>query len=151
MKKLTPYKLKVAKSPRVEDAPLNRVDIPSEDEGLTGFIGEWEASDIEERFGRALGKNNNNFSFREHFFGPTRTTPGAIEVDFLVWVGSMCYPVFTDGEYAHKSQEQRANDKIKDAIFDEYGMRIGLQPSVRIPGTELETQEEADLKVKEML
>ncbi len=62
----------------------------------------------------------------------------------------MCYPVFTDGEYAHKSQEQRANDKIKDAIFDEYGMRIGLQPSVRIPGTELETQEEADLKVKEM-
>jgi len=150
VKKIKTYQLKVPRAEAPEDMPLNRVEIPSEEEGLTGFVNEWEASDIEERFARALWKNENPFTFREHFFGPTRTTPGAVEVDFLVWVGSEIYPVFTDGAYSHKSQAQRSEDKIKDARFDEYGRNIGLNPSVRISGEKLQTQEETNEVVKEM-
>lgn len=150
MKQLKSAKLPIRKQRRPEDEPLNRVNYPAEDEGLTGFIGDWEASDIEERFGRALSKNEIRFSFREHFFGPTRTTPGAVEVDFLVWVGNMIYPLFIDGEYAHKTQEQKTEDRIKDARFDEYGRKYGLHPSQRIAGDLLQTQDDTDQIVKEM-
>jgi hypothetical protein len=149
VKKLTPYKLKVPRKQKI-DSPLNRVDEPKEEEGLTGFVGDWEASDIEERFARSLSKEGIAFSFREHFFGPTRTTPGAVEVDFLVQVGPEIYPVFLDGEYAHKSQSQKDTDKLKDARFDELGMGYGFNPSTRIEGEKLQTQEDTDEVVKEM-
>ena len=144
-----PYVLKVPRRKAVEEGHFNRITTPAQQEGLTGYIGEWEASDIEERFARSLIKEDLPFTFREHFFGPARTTPGAIEVDFLVFAG-MTSPIFIDGEYAHKSQAQKDSDSVKDAIFDEFGMQYGFEHSRRIPGDELETQEQADNLVKEM-
>jgi len=150
MKALKPYVLKKPRKPAQDNVLKDRITTPKQDEGLTGYIGDWEASDIEERFGRALAKAGLSFSFREHFFGPSRTTPGAVEVDFLVQIGGEVYPIFIDGEFAHKTQAQRDNDKIKDARFDDYARRFGAYPSQRIAGDVLETQEQADMLVKEM-
>jgi len=151
---VVPYKFKKGRKaapPRVS----NRVETQAFDEELTGEVQGWEASDIEERFARALRKNNIKFSFREHFFGPTRTTPGAVEVDFLVESGGW-WPIFIDGEYAHKSQTKRDEDSVKDARLDELLMKYGINPSRRIPDGkkymvgDLDDQDSVDQIVEEL-
>jgi len=151
VKKLTPYKLDVPRKERWEETPLNRVEVvDAAEEPLTGFIGDWEASDIEERFARSLIKQGIAFSFREHFFGPTRTTPGAVEIDFLTMPVGEVRPIQIDGEFAHKTQRQKDDDRIKDALFDEFGRKYGFAPVKRIPGELLQTQDDSDALVREM-
>jgi len=151
-----PYKFKKRrKHPRPE--VTNRVQVVTEEENLTGEVMGKKASDIEERFARALYKNQNvqNFSFREHFFGPARNTPGAVEIDYIVFDGAW-WPIQIDGQYAHKSQGQRGEDKIKDALLNQYFSSVGINAVRRIPdGKEympgiLDEQSNVDEVVKEL-
>jgi len=152
-----PYKYK---KPRKVATPkvINRVQVEGEDEGLTGFVQEQEASDIEERYARALNKNKNvqRFSFREHYFGPARNTPGAKEVDFMVMAGGTWWPNQIDGEIGHKSAAQKSNDRISDAVLNQYFAQYGINPVKRIPDgvkylmDALDTQESADSIVEEL-
>lgn len=145
------------KKPRKPSAPkvANRVQTQAEEENLTGFVQGKEASDIEERFARALDKLEKRYSFREHFFGPARNTPGAIEVDFLVDDGTW-FPIQIDGEYAHKTAGQKDRDNVNDARLNQYFSKVGVSNVRRIPdGKEymvgdLDDQESADQVVKEV-
>jgi hypothetical protein len=118
-----------------------------------------KASDIEERFARALESNKriDGYSFLQHYFGPTRTTPGAVEVDFMVQAGGEVYPVQIDGEYAHKTQQQRDKDAQKDQILNKYFAKFGNIKAVqRIPDITrmhagiLDDQESADMLVNKL-
>ena len=58
-----PYKWKTP-SKRRPRFGVNRLQRPVANEGLTGWVNGKEASDIEERFARALRNNNVDYSFR---------------------------------------------------------------------------------------
>ena len=128
------------------DRPLSE---PKPDEGLTGELQGLPASDTEERFARALDKQALGYEFRAAQIAG-RNLPGEVEVDFMVYDGATIQPVQIDGEFAHKSAEQKSEDAIKDVILDKSLEGTGALPVKRIPGAFLETQEEVNNVVKEM-
>ena len=119
-------------------------------EVLTQAVQGQPASDIEERFARALYKNERveDFEFQQSYFAG-RNMPGEVRPDFIVYAGTV-YPVQIDGEYAHKSAEQKATDRAKDAQLDGYLTPMGAAVTQRISGDLLQTQEDADRLVQEM-
>ena len=147
-----PYQYKKRREP-ARPRVANRVRIPALQEGLTGFVKGLDASDIEERFAKALDKLGLEYSFRDHYFGPARNTPGAIEVDFMVHSGNW-QPVQIDGEIAHKTVGQRSEDRRKDQRLNNYFSRHGINHVIRIPDgvrhtfTALDTQESTDTIVR---
>ena len=136
------YKLR----PRPPEMPLNRIAGASEDERLTGFVHGKEASDLEERFARALDGAGKDYQF-EYLVLSNVGLPGEEnQIDFVV---EDIYPVEIDGNFTHKSAEQKAHDQQRDAILNEQLSDWGWQPIERIPGDFLETQEAADQIVGE--
>jgi hypothetical protein len=136
-----------------------RVSIPAgsaqkQDEGevLSGQIQGQAASDIEERCARALDKDDRIFgyTFREAVIS-RRNLPGQLEVDFVVYSGSLIYPIQVDGEFAHKGTGKKAEDALKDAMVNNYFKQYGAQPVLRIDGDKLADQSSADKLVKELL
>lgn len=122
-------------------------------ENLTGVVQGQQASDIEERFARALAKTNlvASWKFSVYVDTPFQLPGQENEVDFFVWAGVL-YPIEVDGEFAHKSAGQRAGDKERDAVLGLYLQKRypGSQPIERIPGYELDTQDKADALVRRM-
>lgn len=127
-------------------------------EEFTGIVQGKAASDIEERFARALDKKGYDYEFRPVYLGG-RNIPGSVELDFMVFVGGQQFAVQIDGEFAHKSAEQKANDRAKDGQLTQYleGLLDAPRPMpfnpdgalvTRIPGDYLETQAEADWVVE---
>ena len=137
-------------SPRPPRMPLNRLAGVSNDERLTGYVLGKEASDLEERFARALRNTRKDFDFQQEFMTPHSIPGQEKEVDFVVYDGQP-QPIEIDGTYAHKSGEQRANDVVRDAILNEELSKYGYLPIIRIPGTELETQEATTAIVEKIL
>jgi len=140
------YKLK----PRPPKMPLNRMAGASDDELLSGYVKGKEASDLEERFANALYSKSIDFDFQRDFMTPHSIPGQEKEVDFVVYDGQP-QPVEIDGTYAHKSGEQKANDVTRDAILNETLGGYGFLPIIRIPGSELETQEETLAIVERIL
>jgi hypothetical protein len=136
MRKPKAIRFEIKKSRPVPKEPVERLDTSAVKEELTGFVDGMEASSYEERFARALANNPkvDSFSFREHYFGPARTTPGSIEVDFLVFSGTTTYPIQIDGDFAHGSLVLRDEDAVKDARLNEYFARFGnISKVMRVP------------------
>jgi len=140
------YKLK----PRPPKMPLNRMAGASNDEVLSGYVKGKEASDLEERFARALYNKGKDFDFQRDFMTPHSIPGQEKEVDFVVYDGQP-QPIEIDGTYAHKSGEQKANDTTRDAILNEELGKHGYLPIIRVPGIELETQEETTAIVERIL
>ena len=140
------YKLK----PRPPKMPLNRLAGASSDERLTGYVLGKEASDLEERFARALYNKGKDFDFQRDFMTAYSIPGQEKEVDFVVYNGQP-QPIEIDGTYAHKSAEQKANDMTRDAILNEELSKHGYLPIIRIPGDELETQEDTTAVVERIL
>jgi len=142
-----PFQYKVRKN-LPDPGKVDRVQPDKLQETFTGELQGMKASDIEERFARALNKRNIGYEFRVAYIAG-RNLPGEVELDFAVSQGSQIFPVQIDGEFAHKSASQKSEDAMKDAILNQRleGM---ARPVIRIPGAELETQEMTDRKVKEL-
>ena len=142
------YKYKL--SPRPPKVPLNRLAGHSDEEVLSGYVKGREASDIEERFAKALDDADKDYDFQVEFMTPFSIPGQEKEVDFVIYDGQP-QPVEIDGVYAHKSGEQKANDVARDAILNEQLGQQGYLPIIRIPGYVLETPEAADKLVEEKL
>ena len=143
--KFKPFKYKAA--PRPPKFPLNRLQTTNEGERLTGFVNGKEASDLEERFARALSTQGRDFIFQYEFVGPA-TIPGQENIiDFVV---DDIWPTEVDGTFVHKSAAKKADDQLRDAILNEHFADDGWSPIRRVPGSELEDQDEADRIVREM-
>ena len=141
----TPYRYKKPR-PKRPDAP----SFPSfkEDEGLTGMVMGKEASDLEERFARALNAHNLDFTF-QYFVETAHTLPyQEKQVDFVVYSGQP-EPWEVDGDFTHKSAEQREYDKERDAQVDEAMKSNGWAPVQRITEEYLVNQDAANLFVAE--
>ena len=118
-----------------------------EGEFLTGKVLGFPASDLEERFARALYRLNIPFLFRYRIpaweGAPIMNLLGEVEIDFLI-ILPVLRPVQIDGEYAHKGAEKREEDAKKDGIVNEYFSDKGALPVVRIPHYMLKSQEDAN-------
>ena len=127
-----------------------RVQRQKEDEGLTGFVQGWPASDIEERFARALNKNKrvDSYQFQVQYYAG-KNLPGEIRLDFMVKAG-FDYPIMIDGEYAHKSAEAKAHDMVQRQRLDMILLGTGAMPTQSVDGMLLQTQEEADAVVRRL-
>ena len=146
-----PYKYKVPRSGGgMSHSPLNRPKKLVENEGLTGIVNGETATDIEERFARALWKNQRveSFDFQNSYFSG-RNLPGEVRPDFIVYSGTS-FPVQIDGAFAHRTAEQKASDRAKDAMLDGLLGPLGAAKTQRIEGDKLETQDDADRLVQEM-
>lgn len=144
------YKVKAYKT-REPKFDTNRTPVPSDEERLTGQVQSKPASDLEERFARALRKANVEFIFSYKVYTAV-TVPGQDnEVDFLAKKSGVWYSFEIDGEIGHKTLTQKSEDAMRDIFVNEVLTRMGKQPIQRIPWTDLETQEEADRTVREVL
>ncbi len=140
-----PYMYKRPSNRQLE-TPLNRLKqhrpiadpIP-----LTGFVHGLPASDIEERFARALRLRRKEFQFQIKF--PTATSlPGEEKnVDFIVFDG-MAFPVEIDGYIGHHTGEQLGKDDFREQQLNEVFSKQGYQLMKRVKWTKLETQQAAD-------
>lgn len=122
------------------------------DEVLSGYIQGAKASDIEERFARALSKEKSvdGYSFRYPVISP-RNMPGQLEIDFVVQCGGYVYPFQVDGEIAHKGYGKKQDDARKDILVNQYMKKYSAFPVKRIDGELLSTQERADKIVRELI
>lgn len=136
-------------------------------EGLTGKVQGKNASDIEERFARAIAKIPEwQFSFRLRINPLTgrlteeiKNIKGEVEIDFLLTRGELSIiPVMIQGEYSHfKTPWQDDIDKDKEKVVNEYFERFPqARPVVRIPDYKkgmflLDTQEFADQTARSLL
>lgn len=140
-----------ALTPEREYVRVQRPKPVTDDEPpLTGMVQGQRASDIEERFARALDKLS---KVTRYDFLPTILAPpnmaGSIQIDFMVYAGEV-WPVQLDGDWVHKSAEAKAHDQLQDALADEYfaSAGYGAQPQQRIPGHLISNQQDADQLVR---
>lgn len=142
-----PYKYK-RKKKKPQFRTVDRIT-PQEGEELTGFIGEQEASPYEERFGKALRNNNQGFRFQEAVRVLTNEPGDAKQVDFSV--GVLQTPVEVYGEIGHMSVADRQRDRWREILINEEMRRMNRPLLKVVWWYELETQEQADQTVRELL
>ena len=130
--------------------PLNRIRVSGEGEALTGSVQGKEASDLEERFARALDKRGYSYNFEYPILSAVGVPGEENQIDFVVQHEGV-HPIEVDGFFVHKSASQKAHDKVRDAILDDQLANQGWERIVRVPGDNLQTQDDADEVVRELL
>jgi hypothetical protein len=145
---MKPFRYKL--SPRPPKMPLNRLKVSGEGEVLSGFVHGKEASDLEERFARALDKLRYSYSFEYEVLSNTGLPGEENQIDFVIDHEGV-HPVEVDGFFVHKSATQKAKDALRDAVLNESLSRDGWENIVRVPGSDLESQDDADTVVRELL
>ena len=133
-------------SAKLNILPSRKPEVATDKEQLYGVVQGDNASDIEERFARALDKQKKDYIFRVAL--GMRGEPGWKELDFMVIDGGY-FPVEID-EMGFIHQGQETQDQFKDAFVMEYFKEYHPFPVKRIPGEKLATQEIADQTVKEL-
>jgi hypothetical protein len=129
---------------RVEKLSTSKDPIP-----LTGWVQGRRASDLEERFARALIQAGLSFTFQEQV-----TLAGMIpgqekRVDFMVLCGMPC-PVEIDGPIAHQTAGQKGADLVREILLNHAFLRRGIQQIRRVKWWRLESQQMANRQVREM-
>ena len=142
-----PFKYKMA--PRPPQEPLNRIKVSGEGERLTGFVHGKEASDLEERFANALDKLHYSYMFEYEVLSNIGVPGEENQIDFIVFHEGT-WPIEVDGMWVHHSSAQKAKDKLRDALLDEALSKDGWEQIKRVPGSDLESQEDADTVVREI-
>lgn len=117
---------------------------------LTGFLVGKQASDIEERFGRALLAVKLRFRFQVRFPTADRAPGQRRVVDFVVESKGIDHPVEIDGRIGHRTSAQKGKDAVREILLNDLFVRWGMALLQRVSWTELETQEEADRTVRRM-
>lgn len=149
-------------APRPPLQAVNRADPLKQAEMLGGVVQGKAASDIEERFARALERNPrvDDYQFIVHTITGANL-PGEAQLDFLVTSGGQDYAVQIDGAFAHKTAAQKEQDRVQDVRLSEVlNGKVAaplplpdIQPNgliARVPGWLLETQAAADSLAQEM-
>jgi len=147
-----PYRYKVRQQFPV-DFKKNRLKMLSEQADpvpLTGTVLGKPASDLEERFGRALLSLKLRFRFQVRFATAERAPGRKKVVDFVVESGGIETPVEIDGKYGHKTSAQQGRDAVREVMLNEVFVKRGMALLQRVKWTELETQEDADRTVRRM-
>ena len=143
------------KIPKIEPIPEPYLPGPTTPpEGLSGSVRGKKASDLEERFAKALDRLGNiqGYRFNVIIDTPFQIPGQSYQIDFIVYQYGLTHFIEIDGEYAHKTAEQKADDLARDQILSSYLEKgwPGAQPIVRVEGWRLSTQFDADLLVRRL-
>ena len=126
------------------------LDIPLEQEELTGVVKGFPATDIEERMFIAFinnGVHPDDIQYQPSYLAG-RNMSGEIRPDFALHVGGQIQVWYADEEFFHKTAEQQAKDNFNDSRLFEM-MDDAIEWPIRIPGDDLDTQERADEAIAE--
>lgn len=139
----------LARAAARQDPSLRALPDTRQEEQLSGQVRGQHASDLEERFARALWKHRVSFIFQL----PVRTVASLPnqerQVDFLV---NGDQPVDIHGYIGHfHSLRQRGQDAFRKLLLDEAFAKMGLKPLLEVPYTRLGSQEAADVFVRREL
>lgn len=143
---LEPFQYRVRKKKQ----PVNVRKTPTtatEPEQLVGSVHGYNASEIEERFAKALDKREITYWFRVAI-NAERGMPGWKELDFLVEHFGIWPVEVEDVTYVHRGTS--AEDALKDAITMESLKDYNPHPVIHVTNFELETQELADATVRRL-
>jgi hypothetical protein len=145
------FRYKISKPP-AKPVPLGKPVAIKNDETLSGQINGQKASDIEERFARALSKDKrvDGVQFRFPVISP-RSMPGMLEIDFVVTSAGLVYAFQVDGEISHKGIGKKMDDARKDVLINTFMRKYNAFPVKRISGDLLSTQEQADQIIRELI
>ncbi len=145
------YKYKIP--PRQdEDLDLHRlepVSNPADPIPLNGWVHGKKASDLEERFARALNKLALEYWFQVKVYVATSPPGGGKRVDFAVDLG-IWYPVEVDGPLGHSTAAQQGRDEVREMLLNAVFRHMCWAPLRRVKWWQLETQEMTDRIVREM-
>jgi len=142
-----------------------RVIFDDPSETLTGTVQGKKASDIEERWARAVQKLPDwSYGFRQRISplthkvsGLIRNLPLELEIDFLMQRGEQIIPILIQGEIGHfYAAWQRTVDEQKKVAIDQALQAYNAQPTLWIPSNtndlwRLSTQAFADQYAREIL
>lgn len=145
------YRIRPTAAPQHTPAGLSRT---GSTEVLSGTVQGKTASDLEERMAKAFDKLKIGYEFRARIsslaMGERKLTkivanlPGEIEIDHLLF-SDQVVPVMIDGEISHfMTPYQRLEDEERTNSVNEFGKSLGWREVVRVPFTEIKTQDEAD-------
>jgi len=146
------YRFKVRNRSRVDfnKSRLKMLSERADPVPLAGVLQGKRASDIEERFGRALLSVKLSFRFQVHFAAANHVPGRKKVVDFVVESQGMEHPVEIDGKIGHSTSAQQGRDAIRQVLLNEVFVKQGLALLQRVRWTELETQADADRTVRRM-
>lgn len=130
--------------------PVNRLGGTTEEEILSGYVDGKPASDLEERWARAERRAKRDFIFQYTVNTPYQLPGEGNSVDFMDTTDTW-QPIEIDGNFVHKSAQQRAHDEARDAMLNQVFAERSILPIVRIPGDDIPTPEDADRLLKEIL
>lgn len=125
----------------------------AEQEELPRYIDGQKVSDIEARlyFAAAQHPDIQQIEMQVSYVAG-KFLPGEIRLDFLFHTNAgIKYPVFTDGNYWHRSPERVATDAYQEDKIDQILQGAFCMPVQRVPGTDLENQEEALIAMENIL
>lgn len=143
------FKKKRTKRPYMPKQPPRAIS--GDQPPLTGQVHGFSASDIEERFARACYKNKVKFWFKVEFDVLTTLMGEKKEIDFVLEL-PIPQTVDIDGEFAHKTTEQKGKDALRDALLNNELLKLGYRvPHIRVEWWRLETQEEANRTVQSII
>ena len=108
------FKFKIRRNPVIANLPSRPTLRETEQESLTGSVGDKTASAPEERLARAFDRKGIQYEFR-HVVGAPKGLPGWKEVDFVVLTKGMVYLVEVDTAFTHRDKGQ--SDILHDAIL----------------------------------
>lgn len=124
-----------------------------EKEAFTGLVEGKTASDLEERFYNMLRERPDvdAIRFRTTYEGMTRTSFGAIELDFLFRASGQWFAVQVDEEYFHSSAQQQARDQERSDRLLEILKGYGISHINRVESKWIDTQEFTKLTIQEII
>lgn len=131
---------------RPDPTPVTTGEKEAKPQGPFVVLGK-SATDIEWYLGEAAKlavKNGTltSYRFRETYLAQRRL-PGRLEVDFVFVTPASLFPVFVDGDYWHRTPEQKGNDQRKVSEINERLGGTGAYPAQRVPGDLLQSVEDA--------
>ncbi len=141
MTKIYTMRRRSKRKPRMR---LNRLKRSAPAENLSGWVNGMEASDIEERFSKALRRIRKDFNFRVNFRTAVSVPGEDKEIDFLVDRGGQFQAVEVDGEIGHKTSSQQGKDQLREILLNEALERQNILPIMRVPWWQLDTQDKAN-------
>ena len=144
-----PFKYKLSRTP-AQITPVPSLPEVHAEEFLIGFVHGKRASDLEERFARALDEARLQFIFQYPLYGAYQIPGEENKIDFMVFDGPVLIPVEPRGGFVHESPSKKALDGRRTQILNEALARQGIRKIIQLDFDEPRDMDEARQLVRDL-
>lgn len=125
-----PYRYKSKRTARLDQDYL--APVREAGEVLTGYVRGQQASDLEERFARALVEAGLDFVFQYEVYSAYNLPGEEQTIDFVIYSFGNPIPIETGSEFIHGHPSRREKDRARDQVLNEIIRYWGWQEIVRL-------------------